>query len=171
MSQTSATVMTRRPNEEPLSISVDLVFQTLADRAPGRERKWAHTLAQALAQAETTLSQHVAALEEPEGEFAKLETGSAARQAADICQSQRTILREWDNLRIDAELAAAVFTDRANTARRMSGVADLANWSAIPDFGVLRGRAEGLLVRLRDSCAAEIRLVLDGANTDFGGGD
>jgi len=171
MIQTSLTGMTRRSNQEPLSIGAELVFQTLADRVPGRERAWAHSLAHALELAGAALAQHVAALEGPEGDFAKLETGSAVRQAAGICQSQRKILKEWSKLQTDAELAAAVFTDRTNTTRRMSGSADQANSKAIPDFGVLRERAAELLDRLRDACAAEIRMVLDGVNTDIGGGD
>jgi hypothetical protein len=171
MSQTSLMGMPRRPNQEPLSIGAELVFQTLDDRVPGRERDWAHTLAQALERAETALTQHVAALEAPERDFAKIETGSAARQPANICQSQAKILWEWDNLRIDAEQAAAAFTDRASPTRRISGNAKQASWREIPDFGVLRKRAKELLDRLRDSCAAEIRLVMDGVNTDIDGGD
>jgi hypothetical protein len=171
MSQTSLMGMPLRPNQEPLSIVTELVFQTLADRVPGRERDWAHGLARALERAETALAYHLAALEEPEGDFAKLETGTAVRQAANIYQSQAKILREWDNLRIDAEQAAAAFTDRASSARRISGSTNQASWREIPDFGILRKRANELLDRLRDSCAAELRLVMDGVNTDIGGGD
>jgi hypothetical protein len=145
MSQTSLMGMPLRPNQEPLSIVTELVFQTLADRVPGRERDWAHGLARALERAETALAYHLAALEEPEGDF--------------------------DNLRIDAEQAAAAFTDRASSARRISGSTNQASWREIPDFGILRKRANELLDRLRDSCAAELRLVMDGVNTDIGGGD
>jgi hypothetical protein len=169
MSYTFVAITPRPLNQAPLSIGADLVSQTLAERVPGRERDWARSLAYSLKHAEAALAQHVAALEEPEGDFAKLDTGSAARQAADICRSQREILEECGKLRVEAELAASAFTVHGNHVRSTSESA--VRRKAIPDFGLLRERAEGLLDRLRGSSAAEIRLILDGVNRDIGCGD
>lgn len=171
MSQTTLTAMTRQAFQEPLSIGTELLSRTLAERAPGRERDWARSLAQSLAHAGSALGQHVASLEEPGGDFAKLEMGSAAKQTAEICQAQRELLRECGRLRIEAELAAAAFTDSATATKSIDRRAASGNSRAIPDFGILRERAEDLLNRLRASCAAEIRLIMDGINTDIGGGD
>lgn len=171
MSQTTLTAMVRQTYQEPLSDGTALLSQTLAERTPGREREWARSLAQALAQAGLDLAQHVASLEEPGGDFAKLEMGSAAKQTTDICQAQREILKECGRLRIEAEQAAAVFTDCATATKAIDRRATSGNSRAIPDFGVLRERVEELLNRLRGSCAAEVRLILDGVNTDIGGGD
>src|SRR5260370_37186195 len=102
MSQTTFAAMPRQTYQEPLAIGADLVSQSLAERSPGRERDWARGLALSLAHAGAALAQHVASWEEPGGDFAKLEMGSAAKQAADICRSQREILKECGKLRIEA---------------------------------------------------------------------
>jgi len=171
MSQTSFGNIARPLNQAPLSIGAESVSQTLAERIPGREREWSRNLAHSLKHAESAIAHHVAALEAPEGEFGKVDTGSAAKQVADLCRSQRDILEACVKLRIEAELAASAFTDTGNNARTTSKNAHPRTWEAIPDFGMLRERAEGLLERLRGSTAAEIRWILDGVNTDIGGGD
>ena len=81
---------TPRPlNQVPLSIGTESVSQSLARRIPGREREWARDLAHSLGYAESALAQHVAALEEPEGEFA----GGARQAGCQPCRSQRDTSR------------------------------------------------------------------------------
>jgi hypothetical protein len=167
MRHTSFASTPRPLNQAPLSIGAESVSQTLARRIPGREREWARDLAHSLGHAESALAQHVAALEEPEGEFARFDNGSAGKQVANLCRSQREILEACARLRIEAELAASAFSENGGRSPSHRGP----HRGAIPDFGLLRERAIGLLERLRGSSAAEIRLILDGVNTDIGCGD
>jgi len=171
MSQTFLAGTPRPLNQAPLSIGAESVSQTLAQRVPGREREWARDLAHSLGHAESALAQHLAALEEPDGDFSKLDSGSAAKQVANLCRSQREILEACAKLRLEAEFAAAAFTDNGNHTQTTRKSVRRWKRAGIPDFGMLRDRAENLVERLHGSSAAEIRLIMDGVNTDIGCGD
>jgi len=163
--------MPRPLNQVPLSSGAESVSETLAQRIPGRERAWARDLAHSLGHAESALAQHVAALEEPEGEFAKLDSGSSAKQVADLCRSEREILEACAKLRLEAEFAASAFTDNGDHAQTTRKSVRRWKREGIPNFGMLRERGEKLVERLHGSSAAEIRLIMDGVNTDIGCGD
>lgn len=171
MRHTSFASTPRPLNQAPLSLGAESVSQTLARRIPGREREWARDLAHSLGHAESALAHHLTALEEPEGELAKFDNGSAGKQVADLCRSQREILEACAKLRTEAELAASAFSDHDARGESNGKHIPRPHLRTIPDFGLLRERAVELVERLRGSSAAEIRLILDGVNTDIGCGD
>jgi len=156
-----------------LRAPLDRLEQVLGAPATGRERQWASRLAAALGAVVQGWVVHTAESESADGVFTEVDLTrpSLARQVGALCQEHGELLARATALQREAQSAARAFTFPAPSRAAAYPPAELSGPRQVPDFGLLRRRAEELLHALRRHQEDETDLVLESLTTDIGVGD
>jgi|SRR5262245_34064209 len=155
---------TAAQNRDTLALAADHLSQALSAKIGGREREWAESVAATLARMETALRKHRAVANDPEGLFAAVDEirPALAKQADELRSNHSDFLEQVNVLRDEVESAVAAM--QLNPDPEAKPVGD-----KVADLSVIRQLGENLLADLRQTKAAEMRLVAESVNTDIGG--
>jgi hypothetical protein len=133
--------------------ALELLSQALAAQAAGREQAWVSGTADALAQVEQGLRQHLAAAAVPDGPLPEVDQTrpGLVRRSEEVNHEEEELLQQVVALRQELQSAAPAAIG--------------------PDLAAVRQRAERIAADLRQLQEAETDLILESVNTDIGAGD
>jgi Hemerythrin HHE cation binding domain len=156
-----------------LVLSVDRLGETLASDIPGHEREWAEQAGRALARVEVAVRQHAASVEAPDGMYAQMDLTrpTLARQVSELRQEHRDFVEQASGLQNEVARAAKLFQSRTQPVAAVSPLPEPAGVPGIPDFGVLRQRAERFIGALHHHLEVEDELIVESVTTEIGVGD
>jgi hypothetical protein len=155
---------TTAPNQDTLALAAENLSRALSAKITGRETEWAESVAATLARVETALRKHRAVANDPDGLFAAVDEirPALAKQADELRSNHSDFLDQVNVLRDEVESAvAAMHLTPDPEAKTVE--------AKVADLGVIRQLGEKFLADLRQTKAAEMRLVSESVNTDIGG--